>query len=257
MIDNFKDKNILVIDIETTPLIVYTFSLKTDYIGPSQIIKNPELLAVAANWAESDEVMYKDRSKFSEREIAEWTKELLDKADIVVGQNSKRFDTKFINARIEFFKMTRPSDYRQQDTKLIAKASFNLPSYSLKAMCEYFGLEHRKTDHAKFPGLELWKACEANIPEAWEEMKSYNIMDVKTTKELWTRLIKWDDKVTYHSMDEDCMPKCDCGSLDLRKNGYRFRGTAKYQRYSCFECGKPVIGRVNLLSPLKKSEMPR
>lgn len=256
-----ENAKILVIDIETSPMIVYTFALKTDYIGVDQIIEYPHIMSITAKWAGQDEILYKDQSKCpdpkNDMELTCWARELMDQADIVVGQNSKSFDTKYIQARIEKHELKRPSDYRHQDTKIIAKRMFKLPSYSLKSMCEYFNLKYKKTEHKKFPGINLWKECMAGNPEAWEEMREYNKFDVLATEELWMRLVKWDDQVTYHSMTEDAMPKCDCGSLDLRKNGYRFKNGGKFQRYACFECGKPVIAKENLLSKIKKSEMPR
>jgi RNase_H superfamily len=250
---------ILTVDIETAPIISYVWGLRDENIGVSQVIQHSHLMSVAAKWSDSDEVLYKDQRNIQEIEndldLTIWIRELFDLADIVVGQNSKRFDVKTINARIEFHKLKRYSDFRQQDTMVMCKKDFKLPSYSLAYMGEYFQLKNRKLDHAKYSGFSMWKECIKRNMDAWSEMEIYNKQDVRATEELWQRLLKWDDAINFQVYTDDAMNRCSCGSLDLRKNGWRYKNNGKYQRYSCFECGKPVIDKVNQMPALKKSEM--
>ena len=254
------EAKILIVDIETAPMLAYLYGMYDQSIGVEQVVAHKYILSIACKWAHEDTIYYTDQRNRLDLEddkpILEWLMPFFEEANIVVGQNSERFDIRTINARIEYHQMKRYSDFRQQDTKKIAKKNFDLPSYSLAYMGEYFQLKNRKTTHTKFSGFSLWREIVLNKnQEAFAEMEVYNKQDVLTTEELWKRLVKWDDKVSYSVYSEDAMPKCDCGCLDLRKNGFRWKNKGKYQRYSCFDCGKPVIGKDNLLTKLKKSEI--
>lgn len=250
---------ILTVDIETAPIISYVWGLKDENIGVNQVIQHSHLMSVAAKWKDSDEVLYLDQRNQPEvendKDLTIWIRELFDQADLVIGQNSKRFDVKTINARIEHHQLKRYSDFRQQDTMQMCKKDFKLPSYSLAYMGEYFKLKNRKLEHPKFAGFSMWKECIKGNQEAWKEMEVYNKQDVRATEELWGRLLKWDDSINFSVYNDDATNRCSCGSLDLRKNGWRFKNNGKYQRYQCFNCGKPVIDKVNQMPALKKSEM--
>lgn len=250
---------ILVVDIETAPMLASVWGLYDNVIGVSQIDKHSHLMSAAAKWVGSSKVMYKDqRSKKNvedDKDLVVWLRSLLDEADIVVGQNSKRFDIRTINSRIEFHKLKTYSDFRHQDTKIIAKKALNLPSYSLAYMSEFFKLKYQKLTHKKFEGFTLWKECLKGNLKAWREMEVYNKHDVLATEELWKRLIKWDTSINFNVFYDDNENRCSCGSFVLVKWGYRFKNGGKYQRYSCTECGKPHIGKTNLLSEIKKKDM--
>ena len=82
---------------------------------------------------------------------------LLDEADIVIGQNSKAFDIKKLNARFIIHGMQPPSSYRQIDTKILAKKHFNFTSNKLEYLSDKLNVKYKKQTKRKFSGFEMWK----------------------------------------------------------------------------------------------------
>jgi hypothetical protein len=146
-------------------------------------------------------------------------------------------------------------DFRQQDTYQIAKANFRLTSYKLEYMAKFFNLKNQKFVKREFTGHSLWRECMKGNPEAWREMREYNPQDVLATEELMEVLLPHDKSINYNTYYEDNENRCSCGSFVLRKNGFRHRNGGKFQRFQCDSCGKPHIGKHNLLSTLKRSDM--
>jgi hypothetical protein len=113
----------------------------------------------------------------------------------------------------------------------------------------------KKLSHKKFPGFELWRECLKGNMEAWEEMRIYNIMDVLSLEELYTKLIPWDKTISFAVYSDEEEMKCNCGNKKLQKRGFNYSNIGKFQRYFCTKCGSWYSGRANLLSKEKRSVM--
>lgn len=184
--------------------------------------------------------------------------ELLDEADIVIGQNSKKFDTKKINARFMIQKTNKrhpPSDYRHIDILIESKKYFAFTSHKLEYKADKLNEKYKKLKHSKYPGLELWKECLKGNVEAWDEMKKYNIHDVLATKENYHIMKAWIKTINFDVFHKDHEMKCTCGSTEIMKNGYRYTNTGKFQKLSCKSCGKAFTERYNELSEKKRHSM--
>lgn len=88
-------------------------------------------------------------------------------------------------------------------------------------------------------GFELWLECLRQNEEAWAEMRKYNIQDVLTLEEVYTKMRPWirnhpNVGVLKEEHDTVC-PKC--GSARLVHRGYATTSVGKYQRYRCSDCG--------------------
>lgn len=253
----------LIVDIETSYMKVISWRPGKQYIGKEQILEDWSIISWSAKWRGQKKIYYRDTSKQKNKrddsKILEELWDLMNAAEIVIGQNSKRFDVPKIFARFIINK-TRggqpPKDFRQQDTMKMARAKFGFSSHSLAYMSKVLGLENQKLVKREFEGLDLWIEClERNNPKAWAEMKKYNPQDVITTEELYERLLAWDNSINfnvYHKMHGNV---CGCGSTDFAKNGYRLTNAGKYQRYSCVQCGKSHVDRTNELSLKKRKAM--
>lgn len=237
------EPRVLFLDVETSPYIAKVWGLYgIDAIGINQMVKDRSVIAWAAKWLGEDEMMYQDARKARDlrrdKKLLKQIRDLMDEADIVITQNGDRFDIRVLNARFEVNGIRKPSSFQRADTKKICKKHFDFPSYSLAYLCKVFNLPHQKTEHKKFPGMELWNACEAGNPEAWEEMEKYNKMDVLALESLYKRVRHWDD-VSTTSTDE----KCTCGAGRTVKNGFKYNKsrTRKAQRWVCGACGKETV----------------
>jgi hypothetical protein len=235
----------LVIDIETSPILARIWSLWSTFTALNQIDVDWHLMSFAAKWYDSDEIIYMDQSK--EKDITNDKKmlkviwKLLDEADIVITQNGKKFDTKKINARFVMNGMQPPSSYRNIDTFLIAKRHFGFTSNKLEYMTDKLCTKYKKLSHGKYPGNKLWEECLKGNMDAWAEMEEYNKYDVLSLQELYDVLVPWDDRINFTVYFED--DRCSCGSTDLRKNGIYYTNANKYQKYKCKDCGKEYRDR--------------
>jgi hypothetical protein len=172
---------------------------------------------------------------------------LLDEADLVIGQNNKQFDIKKLNARFIINGMQPPSQYRQIDTKILAKRSFAFTSNKLEYMTDKLCTKHKKGKHKQFHGHQLWVECIKGNKKAWKEMEEYNKLDVLSTEELFYKLEPWGREINYQVYDEEATETCMCGDPDFIKNGFYYTNTSKYQKYRCRTCGAESRGKENLV----------
>lgn len=252
---------ILTIDIETSPNALAGWALFNQNFSLDQIEREWFLLSYTAKWLDSDEVIYNDmKGKVKTEDDTELLQELwnlFDQADILVGQNHKKFDIKKINARMLMQGITKPySPVKTEDTLDIAKRKFGFTSNKLAWLSEHLNIKFKKQDHDKFAGYKLWKECMSENVEAWDSMKEYNIFDVLSTEELWLTLRAWDDKSVNFALylnDDNMM--CKCGSHNLVKEGFAYTSLSKFQQYRCQDCGGFMRGRVNHFTKEKRASL--
>lgn len=238
---------ILILDIETSPIEAYVWGLWDNNVALNQIKKDWKIMSFAAKWLGNKNVVQLDvGGKLNEGEILAELWLLLDEADIVVGQNSKQFDIKKINARFIQHKMRPPSSFQQIDTKLLAKKHFGFTSNSLEYMSDKLCKKYKKLKHKKFPGMELWTECLKGNKKAWKAMAEYNIFDVLATEELYKKLAPWGTGINFNVYYGDEDARCTCGSTEFSKNGYAYTSVGKYQRFECKKCGAELKSRQNL-----------
>ena len=247
----------LIIDIETAPILGNVWSLWKQNVGLNQIHKDWYILSYSAKWEGEDEIMYSDkRDSYDDEDDSELLQEiweLLDEADIVCGQNSQKFDTKKINARLIFNGFKPPSPYRQVDTMLMAKRHFGFTSNKLEYMTDKLCTRYKKLDHGKFAGFNLWKACLAGNQEAWQEMQDYNSVDVLSTEELYHKLRPWvNNHPNINVYTEEDTTLCTCGHDDWTHSGYHYTNLSKFDKFKCNNCGATQRGRVNLIPKNKR-----
>lgn len=196
------DLKVLVFDIETSPLLVYTWGIWQQNISLDMLLEDSSILSWSAKWVGEDKVMYEDvrgqRNLRNDKRLVTNLRNLLDQADILVTQNGKSFDVKVLNARLVHYDIDPPSDCEHIDTLAIAKKYFKFPSNKLSYMTGNLCTEHVKSGHKKFPGNTLWVECLKDNKEAWAEMEAYNKLDVLSLEELYLKKFKkWDKSKVY------------------------------------------------------------
>lgn len=252
---------ILLIDIETAPILGYVWQLWDQNVALNQIKADWYVLSWSAKWLGTSprQVMYADQRKVKNIEddsgILKSIWKLLDEADIVITQNGKAFDHKKLNARFILNDMKPPSSFKYIDTLILAKKHFAFTSNKLEYMSDKLCKKYKKLKHAKFSGFEMWSECLKRNPAAWREMEKYNKYDVLALEELYGKLIPWDNSINFNVYTDSLSHKCTCGSTDFVNNGCYFTATAKFQRYKCKDCGSEIRGRENLLSKEKRKSL--
>lgn len=240
---------ILVLDIETAPVLAYVWRTFKENVSWDQISTDWYILSFAAKWLGDPRVIYHDQSKKrnieDDRDLMKKLHKLLDEADVVIAHNGKKFDIRKIKARFILNGFPPVSPFRIIDTMLEARKEFAFTSNRLAALTDMLCTE-KKLSHAKFPGFELWAQCLKGNPEAWAEMREYNIQDVISLEELYLKLRPWmeghPNVAAFTDPDEVTCPKC--GSTHVIKKGHRFTQTGKYVRYLCQGCGGWSRGRL-------------
>lgn len=230
---------ILVLDIETSPHMAWVWKFWKENVGAKQVLENGTMLSFAAKWLNEAEVFYEDVSGQDELSMMTKLFKLLDEADIVVAHNGDKFDLPHIQGRGLVLGLPPPSPYKTVDTVKVARYEFNFPSNSLEYLSIVLNLKTKKDGHKKFPGFELWLGCLANNPEAWAEMKEYNIIDIVVLEELYLRMRPYMRRhpnvgVFDDNTDTVC-PKCS--SNDIHWRGYAHTSVGRYHRFQCNTCG--------------------
>lgn len=253
---------ILLLDIETAPMLGYVWGLWDNNIALNQLKQDWYILAWAAKWLDEpeDKIIYQDQRNAKNIEddskLLKGIWKLMDEADIIVTQNGKHFDEKKLNARFIIHGFPPPSSYKHVDTKLIASRKFGFTSNKLEYMTSKLCKKYKKLQHKKFPGQELWTECLKGNKQAWKEMELYNKYDVLSLEELYKKMRPWDNSVNYNIYHDSAAHNvCACGSTSFKKNGYKFTASGKYQRYKCNQCGSESRDKINLFSKDKKASL--
>lgn len=253
--EEFKGPKILFYDIETAPMKAHLWTMWQQGVGLNQIETDWHMLSFCCKWAHSDEIFYYDQRSAKDIEddyelvLKLW--HFLNEADVVVGHNSKRFDTKKANSRFILNGLPKPSSFRQVDTLEIAKRQFGFTSNKLEYLTDNLCTTTKKSKHNKFPGHTLWVECMKGNLEAWEEMEAYNRDDVLSLEELYHILSSWDNTLINFDIYVDDV-------LDMsewEKDGYVYTNLGKYQRYRNKRTGQQKRSRINLLTKEKRDSL--
>lgn len=242
---------VLVMDIETAPMTAYVWGLKDQNIGLSQVKEDWYLLSWAAKWFKdpASKIMYADQRHVkpvtNDKALLKGIWNLLDEADIVITQFGSGFDSPRLNARFIMQGINPPSPYQHLDTYRIVKRVASFTSNKLEYLTDKLCTKYKKLSHKKFPGMSLWSECLKGNKEAWNEMKKYNIHDVLSTEEFYTKIRAWAPETMpkpYENTNRDCGV---CGAKQsVFGNGTRLIKTKRYQRLLCNKCGSYSKGDV-------------
>jgi hypothetical protein len=252
---------VLVLDIETSPIVAYVWGLFKQNISLNQIVDDWSILSFSAKWVGSDTVIYmdtrKERNVRNDKKVVMALWKLLNEADVVLSQNGIRFDVPKINSRFLHYNLPPTTSFQHIDTYRINKRNFGHTSNKLEYLTKKFCKKYKKSGHKKFPGMELWNGCLAGNKEAWVEMEDYNKIDVLALEELYLEHLRvWDKTVNFNVYrDEEEEYHCSCGSTSFKRNGFVYTNTAKFQRWTCNVCGQHHQDKQNLLSKTKKGTL--
>lgn len=239
---------ILLYDIETSPLLAYTWTRWQE--GVIDIADEWYMMSYAYRWLGDSKVKavglpdtkeYK-KDPTNDYGLAKGLWDLLDEASIVVGHNSNRFDNRKVNARLIKHGFTPPSPYQTIDTKNVAKKYFAFDSNKLTHLGQYLNLGQK----VETGGFQLWIDCMAGKEDAWKRMIKYNKQDVELLTQIYLKLRPWID--THHNINvlDERMGSCPkCGSEKIQKRGFSITRTRKRQRYHCQDCGAWSVGALD------------
>lgn len=237
---------LLVLDIETSPAIVYSWGLHDQNHGIEQIKQDQHVLMWCASWVGSGKVMsdtlinypsaYK-KDPTNDYHIALSAKKLLDEADIVIGQNIEQFDLKWLNTLFLKYNIDPPSDYKTIDLLKESRKQY----YSLSHRLDFRGRQLALGGKMEHEGFKLWLKVLDGDRKAWQRMLLYCKRDVELTEKYYLKLrprMKSHPNVNmFHEQPYGGRLKCPaCGSPRLAKSGFLYGISGRKQRFMCLDC---------------------
>jgi predicted RNA-binding Zn-ribbon protein involved in translation (DUF1610 family) len=224
---------VLLLDTETSPNVVHTWGLRDQNIAINQITTPGSLLCYSAKWYGQEKTLFDSVNKTEKSKFITKLHALYDKADVVVGYNSKSFDTKVVNREFVLAGLAPPSPFQEVDLLRTMRGRFRFASNKLQFVCQQLGIGG-KTKHQ---GHELWTLCMANDKEAWKTMEEYNRQDVVLLEALYDRLTPWIKSHPNHSSHGDGGVCPNCGHDKLQRRGTYRTVANRYARFQCCGCG--------------------
>jgi hypothetical protein len=175
----------------------------------------------AAEWQDSHEAMLRKA----------W--ELFDRADIIVGHNVDRFDSKNLIAEWMTLGLTPPSPWKVVDTLKVARSRASFESNTLDALLKRLGVDG-KTDKYS---VEVARAACAGDRLAQRRIKLYNQGDIEASEALYDAVRPWipnHPHIGLYTGDEECCGHC---GGDLEPSGWHTTAVTAYAQYRCSNCG--------------------
>ena len=239
---------ILLFDIETAPLEVYTWGLWKQNIHIGQIIKDWNIICWRGKWLFSDKVhgacqTSKEAINRDDKRVTKELWKMIDEADILIAHNLKGFDLKKANTKFLEHGMKPPSPFQMIDTLLEARKHFKFSSNKLDYLCQMLGIG-AKLD----TGFELWKGCLRGDKKSLNDMYVYCKQDTGILEDLYLKLrpyIKSHPNMGLYLEEDNRSNTCtNCGSKNLMycSKPY-YTQTGKYQTHRCQDCGAIIRSR--------------
>lgn len=231
---------ILYVDIECSPNVADVWGMYDQNVGLSQLKQSSRIIGLAYRWNTKDKARWVGENNVSRSAMLLAAHHLYDEADIVVTYNGNSYDHKVLNAEWIRDRLTPPAPYKSIDLYRVVKKHFRFPTSKLAYVAQQL-VGDTKISHS---GHDLWNAClDPNIdPEtrgaAWRVMSRYCRQDVDLLVPLHEVLKPWlPDTVNLALMNR--LPKgCSkCGQDKLKRRGFAYTATRRYQRFRCDACG--------------------
>lgn len=210
-------------------------------IGAEQIIEYAKIISIHWKWSDSNKVYNIDwgLKKQCDKKLLEKFIPEMDKADLIITHNGKRFDTPWIRTRAMLHEIPMRPTYTEVDTYKLAKKYLNLPSYSLKEICKYYGLEAKKDAG----GLQTWIDVVFNKDKkALDHLLYYGDGDITSLEAVYNKLSPYVMNTTNFSTlnggSKFCCPSCTSSDIRINKTYTTAAGT-KQHYMKCTTCKQP------------------
>jgi len=233
--EEIKQK-VLLYDLETSFNIAFCFGKYEQNIN--RYLKEARLLSFAYKWLGTKDIFCFAECDFkTNKELVQELWKVMDEADIIVGQNAKKFDNRKSNSFFLEHNLPPPSPYKVFDTREFARYKFGFNSNALDDLGEHLGLGKKERILDKdllLERLTLGKATEQD----WSLLKRYNKKDVALLEKIYLLFRPYTaNHPAIYVNDKGVCPMC--GSDRLQSRGWNFLASGlKKKNYVCKNCGK-------------------
>lgn len=244
---------VLMLDIETTPDKVYTWSIWNANIGINQIVEEGGMVCFAAKWYGQDDIEFYSEWGNGRLNMVLEAWRLLNEADVVVHFYGSRFDIPHMNTCFLREGFPPPSPFKQIDLKMVVGKQFKFTSNKLQFVSRVLQLEG-KEEHEGFP---MWdklmnetrrdgkKPFSLDVEvDAKSRMETYNMRDVFLLDEVYEALLPWIPNHPHRHLYEagrGC-PTCGADAEFMYDEGYAYTKLSKFKQFRCFICNSYFRG---------------
>lgn len=228
---------ILILDIETLPIQVYSWGIFKQVLSDNMIIKDSCVLSWAAKWFGKSTILGdvltpKEAIIRDDKRILKGMHSLLEECDVVIAHNGDNFDVKILNGRFLLNGMTPPSPYQTIDTLKQSRKNFKLTTNKLNYISKLLFRKEKLSTN-----FDLWRRCDNGNSEALSYMFEYNKEDVVLLENVYKILLPWIKNHPNHSLYRTEFVCVNCGSEDIEESGHTYTSTGKYKVFRCNSCG--------------------
>ena len=224
----------LLLDIECSPNLVFTWGLFNQFVGLNQIVEPGRTLCWSAKWLGEDKIMYDSVHKSSFKKMIKGVYDLMQEADVIIHYNGSHYDMPVLNKEFIECGLNPPKPVDEIDLYKVVKKKFRFPSNKLAYVVKELDLGEKFDE-----GFDLWVQCMNDDPKAWIRMERYNKNDILILEALYNKVKGWihnhPNHGLYHPSVDPVCPNCGGGNL-LARDVRRTR-TRIYKRYHCKDCG--------------------
>lgn len=186
IIDNKnRPKRRLFFDIETSPNVVFSWRIGNKInLSHDNIIDERAIICVCWKWEGEEKVSSLQWNNGKDKDLLLKFSKIIDSADEVIGQNSDKFDLKWLRTRAIFHNIPISIKFNSLDTLKMARAGFNFNSNKLDYMGKFLGVGGKNQT-----GYDLWKDIILhNSKQAMVTMIEYCKVDVIRLEEVYQKL---------------------------------------------------------------------
>ena len=248
-----RKAKILIYDLEvsTIRLEIETYGLKVydKYHRHDNITRDYAIHGAAWKWLGEDKVScisVSPRAPFNDEFVTKAIYDVFNEADIIVGHNIDRFDTRKLNTRALKHGLDPIPSKTSVDTLKLARRYFDITSNSMAYLARFLELGVEKDESPD------WEAIRAGDSEALAYMREYNRRDVVVTEQIYLKLRSWDENAPniaaiqeLRDVEGNLIHACPaCGSTDIINHGhFTTRKGIKKHRIFCKSCRKASRGK--------------
>jgi len=236
---------ILFFDIETSPVLAWIWRTgPKQYISHDQVKKGmkSDIICICWKWNEEKEIHSLDwgiKKQNSSTMIRNFAKEL-EKADIAVAHNGKRFDVRHINTQRLMHSQAPIAWPTIEDSLSQFRKYFYLPSYKL----DYLAKTLANGGKDKMIFQDWIDIVEGKKVKSLDKMVKYCKKDVLLLEKVFNRAKAFfQPKVNASLIAGTGRYACPrCGSVKVAFYGYRRTLARAYHRIRCNSCGSVYVG---------------
>ena len=231
-----REPKIVVWDIETTPILAYSWDLYPEKISHDSIVQDWSIICGCWKIVGKDKVhSVAVKEVGNDLEVVMTLRSVLVDADILVHHNGNRFDLKKFNARLIYHGLEPLPKIPTVDTLVEVKKVAAFSSNRLDYLSKF--LIGKGKIHVEY---SLWLDVMRGSKKAVKTMVAYNKVDVLRDEELYLKLRPYMKNHPHIGVMQD-KDRCSCnkcGSTKMKKNGIRVTASGiKKQEMQCQGCG--------------------